>query len=197
MRTVLRGSRQKLPLNWWLNVKHYPSWQSRVIHAPNVNLWMAVCCLQQSLKVADILSCRDKQADWIFQLKCNRNPAAPSLAEDYANKLLPTVLCGMLSLIILHSCGPWQTYELHKCLHVEGNIYRSEANMQTATFPCACPGENYPFVKFQTTYFLDQIVRSWKICKHTGNASLSCQYVKRCTVGEDRMIERDVLFSQA
>ncbi|MEQ2306182.1 hypothetical protein AMECASPLE_005528 [Ameca splendens] len=82
---------------------------------------------------------RDKQADWIFQLKCNRNSAAPSLAEDYANKLFPTVLCGMLSLIILHSCGLWQTYELHKRLHAEGNIYRSEANMQTATFPCAYP----------------------------------------------------------
>lgn len=81
----------------------------KVVHAPNVNLWMAVCCLLHSLKVDDILSCSDKQADWILQLKCNRNSAAPSLAEDYANKLLPTVLCGMLSLIIVPSCGPWQT----------------------------------------------------------------------------------------
>lgn len=166
MRTFLPESWHKLPLSWWLNVKLYVSWQHRDVQALAVNLWMVVCCRQCSLKVTDILSCQDKQADWILQLKCNRNMAPPSWAEHYANKLLPTVLCGVLSLIILCSCGPWQTYGLHKWLHTEGNIYRNEANMQTDTFRHFCPGENCAFVKFQTTCFLVQIVLSWRRCKH-------------------------------
>lgn len=48
--------------------------------------WQCVVCL----KVTDILSYRDKHADRISQLNCNRKSATPFLAEDYANKLLPT-----------------------------------------------------------------------------------------------------------
>ena len=92
-----------------------------------------MCCLQSSLKVTDILSNGDKRADRLVQLNCNRNSVTPSPTEDYANKLLPTVLCGMLFLITLHSCGPRkqtrQTYEFHECLHVAWNIYRDETNM--------------------------------------------------------------------
>lgn len=103
------------------SVKHYPSWPQRRIHANIVNFEMAVGCLQNSPKVTDILSYKEKQTDRIIQLNCNRNSPTPSLAEDYANKLLPAVLCGVpppppLSLITLHSCGPsewdWQTNKL-------------------------------------------------------------------------------------
>lgn len=67
--------------------------------------WQCVVC-KSSLKVTDILSYRDKHADRIIQLNCNRNSVTPSLAEDYANKLLPTVLRDVLFLITLHSCEP-------------------------------------------------------------------------------------------
>ena len=157
---------------------------------------MAVCCLQRCLKVTDILSYRDKHADRIVQLNCNRNAATPFLAVDYANKLLPTGLWHpslSISLITLHSCGPreqdWQTYELVECLHVVWNIYGNETNMQTAVFCLVFAlGRISPFVRFQTICFLVQIVRCQRICKHNSAASLLCQWAKGCTAGNDRTL---------
>ena len=104
--------------------------QSR--HALAVNLWMAVCCLQSSLKVTDILSCRDKQADWILQLNCSRASAAPSLAEDYANKLLPTVLCGVLPSLVCTAVGPGRpTSSIRVCMQ-SGTFKRTK---QTCKLP--------------------------------------------------------------
>lgn len=62
---------------------------------PTSLIWRWQCCLQSCLKVTDILSYKDKHADRIIQLNCNRKSATPFLAEDYANKLLPTGLCGI------------------------------------------------------------------------------------------------------
>lgn len=145
--------------------------------------WQCVVCL----KVTDILSYRDKHADRISQLNCNRKSATPFLAEDYANKLLPTGPRGIPPhpdpSLPRTAAGPVNRTgrpmsSLTVCMWL-GTFMgtRQTCKLQLFFFTsCFCLEEIRPSVRFQTTSFQVQIVRRQRICKHHSAASLLCQW---------------------
>lgn len=158
--------------------------------------WQCVVC-RVWLKVIDIMSHRDKHADRIIQLNCNRTVCCTFFWQRTMLTSCSPLACvaclpiptphypAQLWVLWTGLADPWPRWT-SAC----GWEHRNKKIMQAAVF-----FSSQVYAMFQTSCFPAQIVRCQWICEHKRAASLTCPWVKKCaaTVENRRLLNGGVV----